>query len=132
MQLRKHLESSQKSLRIVERTIDQVTTEHKVSQENYGKILVTALEAVNNAIIHGNRSDSSKFVDFDVEYSNGTLTLTVTDEGTGFIPDSVPDPTMPNNIEKTNGRGVFLMSRLADAIEYNEEGNSVKLIFKNI
>jgi len=132
MQLKKHLESSPKSLRIVEKTIDQVTSEYKVSQENYGKILVTALEAVNNAIIHGNRSDSEKFVDFEVEYRNGMLTLTITDEGTGFAPKNVPDPTMPGNIEKTNGRGVFLMSKLADDIEYNEEGNSVKLIFKNI
>jgi serine/threonine-protein kinase RsbW len=54
----------------------------------------------------------------------------VSDEGKGFKPREIPDPTKPENIESTNGRGVFLMSKLADEIEFNKKGNSVKMTFK--
>ena len=60
------------------------------------------------------------------------LKIKVTDEGAGFRPENVPDPTMPENIEALNGRGVFLMSHLADKIEYTKKGNSVTMTFKNI
>ena len=49
-----------------------------------------------------------------------------------FIPKKLPDPTIPENLEVLNGRGVFLMSRLADKITYSKKGNSVTMIFKNI
>ena len=60
------------------------------------------------------------------------MVITVTDEGRGFKPREVPDPTKPENIEAMNGRGIFLMKRLADEIQFNKKGNSVKLTFKNI
>ena len=60
------------------------------------------------------------------------LNISVTDKGKGFKPAEVPDPTKPENIEAINGRGIFLMSKLADAIEFNKRGNSVTMIFKNI
>ncbi len=126
------IESVISNLRVVECLIDDASTEIGVSQENYGKILVSILEAVNNAILHGNDSNPDKFVEIEISYENSELIIKVTDEGTGFRPDLVPDPTTPENIELINGRGVYLMSRLADKIEYNELGNVVIMTFKKI
>jgi serine/threonine-protein kinase RsbW len=126
------IESIVSNMRIVEKAIDEATTEIGMSQDNYGKILVSTLEAVNNAILHGNKSDPGKIVDVEIAFETNELKIKVTDEGQGFRPEDVPDPTLPENIEELNGRGVYLMSRLADKIKYNKKGNSVVMIFKNI
>jgi len=124
-----HFASRIANIRAVEKTIDDITEDSGVNKENYGKILIAALEAVNNAIIHGNHSDERKIVEFEVRIEGKKLTIKVTDEGRGFKPKEVPDPTQPENIESINGRGVFLMRKLADKIEYNKKGNSVKMTF---
>jgi len=126
------IESKVNNLRLVENEIDIATSQIGISQENYGKILVSALEAVNNAILHGNNSDPGKIVYIEIIYKNNDLRIKVTDEGSGFRPDEVPDPTIPENIEVLNGRGVYLMSRLADKIRYSKKGNTVTMTFKNI
>jgi serine/threonine-protein kinase RsbW len=126
------IESKVENIRIVENAVDEATTVIGISKDNYGKILVSTLEAVNNAIMHGNKLDVSKKVTVEITFLSNELIISVTDEGNGFIPDSVPDPTIPENIESVNGRGVFLMKRLADEILYNEKGNSVKMIFKSL
>ena len=60
------IESKVSNLRIVENAIDEATSEIGISQDNYGKILVSTLEAVNNAILHGNKSDPEKIVDIEI------------------------------------------------------------------
>jgi serine/threonine-protein kinase RsbW len=126
------IESRTINLRIVEKAIDEITSEIGISQESYGKILVSTLEAVNNALLHGNKLIPEKKVDIEISFKNQELKIRVTDEGSGFIPEKVPDPTKPENIETLNGRGVFLMSHLADKIKYSKKGNSVTMSFKNI
>ncbi len=126
------IESKLTNLRIVENTVDEITGELGISYNNYGKILITLLEAVNNAIIHGNKSLEDKFVDITIEFKKKNLKIKVKDEGEGFSPDEVPDPTIPENIEEVNGRGVFIMSRLADEIKYNKKGNTVTMVFNNV
>ncbi|MFH0841685.1 MAG: ATP-binding protein [Bacteroidota bacterium] len=127
-----HIESKIANIRTIENEIDNIIEENGINQENYGKILIATLEAVNNAIIHGNRSDASKYVDVEIVMNNDTIIITVRDEGNGFRPKEVPDPTQPENLEEINGRGVFLMRKLADRIEFNKKGNSVKMTFNNI
>jgi serine/threonine-protein kinase RsbW len=119
-------------LRIVENAIDETTASMGISQDNYGKILVCTMKAVNNAILHGNHSIPEKIVDIELSFESNTLQIKVTDEGQGFRPEKVPDPTRPENIEELNGRGIYLMSHLADFIEYSKKGNSVTMTFKNI
>jgi serine/threonine-protein kinase RsbW len=126
------IESKVTSLRIVENAIDEATSELGITPDNYGKILVSTLEGVNNAILHGNNSDPLKKVDIEISFDRDQLKISITDEGNGFSPKKLPDPTVPENLESVNGRGVFLMSRLADKIKYSKKGNSVTLIFKNI
>ena len=126
------IESRIANIRIVEKAIDEATSEIGITADSYGKILVSTLEAVNNAILHGNNSDPDKIVDIEISLKGNSLHIKVTDEGTGFRPEKVPDPTTPENLETLNGRGVFLMSRLADKLKYSKKGNSVTMSFKNI
>lgn len=126
------IESTIGSIRSVENLIEDITVELSISKDCYGKILVSTLEGVNNAIMHGNKFVSEKFVELEIRYRSNVLQITITDEGNGFVPEDVPDPTVPENIESLNGRGVFLMSRLADRIRYNSKGNAVTMTFKNI
>jgi serine/threonine-protein kinase RsbW len=120
------------NLRIVENIIDETTNEIGITQDSYGKILVSALEAVNNAIIHGNKSDPEKNVDIEIALIKKDLSIRITDQGNGFRPEEIKDPTVPENIEELNGRGIYLMSHLADKIEFSDKGNMVTIIFNDI
>lgn len=124
--------SKMADMRLIENAIDEITNTIGINQDNYGKILVATLEAVNNAITHGNKFDDSKFVNVAISVNNNVMTVMVTDEGKGFNPRSIPDPTKPENIEELSGRGVFLMTKLADSISFNEKGNCVTMKFKEV
>lgn len=126
------IESIMANLRKVENAIDEITASLGIKADDYGKILVATMEAVNNAITHGNKGNPGKIVDVEIKYERKSMMVTVTDEGPGFNPSDVPDPTKPENIEELSGRGVFLMSKLADRIDFNEKGNSVTLTFKEV
>lgn len=129
MQKMLKIESEIQNMRIVEKIIDEISSELGISEDNYGKIMVSTMEAVNNAIIHGNKSDKTKYVVIEISGEKKLLKVSIEDEGTGFKPKEIPDPTKPENIENISGRGVFLMSKLADNIEFNEKGNKVTLLF---
>lgn len=132
MYKRLKIESKMSNLRIIENAIDEITNTIGINQDNYGKILVATLEAVNNAITHGNKTNPQMLVDVEIIVDKNDLKVTVTDEGPGFNPSSIPDPTAPENIEELSGRGVFLMTKLADSIKFNEKGNSVTMHFKEV
>lgn len=118
------------NLRLVEKAIDELSLELDLSDEVYGNVLVATMEATNNAIIHGNNSDPNKNVKIEINFLEKELSVHIEDQGVGFDYSSVPDPTAPENLEKINGRGIFLMERLSDEIIYLEEGRIVELKFK--
>jgi len=124
------INSDIEKLKVVETLVDKLSKKLGVSDEVYGKILISTVEAVNNAILHGNKGDINKMVTVNISADGNVLDITVTDEGEGFEYGNLPDPTDPKNIENLHGRGVFLMRRLADSIEYNTSGNEVKMRFK--
>ncbi|MGA1976995.1 MAG: ATP-binding protein [Bacteroidales bacterium] len=126
------IESNIDNINAVENAIDSITNEIGINQDSYGKILIAVLEAVNNAIVHGNKSRKEKKVDISFTFTRNILKVSVKDEGNGFNPEIVPDPTKPENVEALNGRGIFLMTKLADGVKFNRKGNSVDLTFKNI
>lgn len=126
------IDSKLTNLRVVENAIDEFINEIGIRQEDYGKILVSTLEAVNNAILHGNNLNPEKSVIIELIFKGNKLKIKVTDEGTGFRPEKIPNPTVPENIEALNGRGVFIMSRLADEIKYSKKGNAVTMTFNNV
>lgn len=85
-------------------------------------------EALANAMLYGNREDPSRTVRVEVVLDTDRVHLQVIDQGTGFDPDAVPDPTHPNNLERPGGRGLFLLRELMDHVEYNARGNAVRLV----
>lgn len=123
------IKSRVENLRLVEKFIDDISVEFSLSNEIYGNLLVATLEAANNAIVHGNKQKEDLDVEIEMLRSEDKLLLTIKDQGRGFDYLNIPDPTAPENIEKINGRGVFLMSSLADDLEFLENGAMVKLSF---
>jgi serine/threonine-protein kinase RsbW len=87
-------------------------------------------EALSNAMLYGNGHDTSKRVRVEVTIEHGRVQARVTDQGSGFDPTAIPDPTEPANLMKTGGRGVFLMRQLLDEVSYNEVGNQVTLVLR--
>jgi len=118
------------NLRLVEKAIDELSLELDLSDEVYGNVLVATMEATNNAIIHGNRSNPEKKVKIKMLIEDKELMVHIEDQGEGFDHMNIPDPTAPENLEKINGRGIFLMERLSDEILYIEDGRIVELKFK--
>ena len=118
------------NLRLVEKAIDELSMELDLSDEVYGNVLVATMEATNNAIIHGNNSDPNKNVKIEIQLDKKQLKVHIEDQGRGFDFSQVPDPTSPENLEKINGRGIFLMERLSDEILYLEDGRIVELKFR--
>jgi len=85
-------------------------------------------EALNNAIKHGNGFDARKTVEVVFRVDPQEVEVTITDQGKGFEPDSVPDPTRDENLEKPCGRGIMLMRAYMDKVQYNEAGNQVRMV----
>jgi serine/threonine-protein kinase RsbW len=117
------------NLREVEKMVDEISAACSMSSEVYGNVLIATLEAANNAILHGNKLDESKDVNLEFKWDENQLELVVTDQGKGFNYKDIPDPTAPGNVEKVNGRGVFLMEKLSDDINFMENGSKVSLTF---
>ncbi|WP_066758746.1 ATP-binding protein [Crocinitomix algicola] len=123
------IRSDLKFMSEVELLVDQVCEDLKLNEDHYGNILIAVTEAVNNAIIHGNNSEEDRKVKIEVEEENKAVTFTVYDEGNGFDFMNLPDPTAPENIEKPDGRGIFLMKNLADDVSFDLNGSKVSITF---
>ena len=85
-------------------------------------------EALANAIHHGNGNDPTKEVTVEYTVTADNVRIQVCDEGNGFNPTDVPDPTLPENLCKPNGRGIMLMRAYMKDIHYNDRGNCVTLV----
>ncbi|TCO10969.1 serine/threonine-protein kinase RsbW [Natronoflexus pectinivorans] len=123
------LKSEIQNISLVEKLIDDISAEYDIHSDVYGKLLLAVVEGVNNAIVHGNKlvKDKEVFIEYDI--SDKEIEFCITDSGEGFDFTNLPDPTTPENIERTHGRGIFLMNHLADRIEFEHPGNKVKLYF---
>jgi len=96
-------------------------------------IEIALREAVSNAVIHGNREDPHKRVYVTIGCSaDGEVSITVRDEGAGFDSDSIADPTAPENLISTHGRGIYLMRALMDEVSFEEGGTVVHMRKKPI
>ena len=125
-----NITSSSDNIRLVERLVEDVCDVFNLNEDNYGNILIAVTEAVNNAIYHGNQGNPEKYIKIGFESGDKNIKFSVADEGKGFDYNNLPDPTDPLNLDKPNGRGVFLMKNLADKVEFNNNGQEVFLTFK--
>jgi anti-sigma regulatory factor (Ser/Thr protein kinase) len=117
------------SINKVEILIDDVCSKLQVNEDYYGNVLIAVTEAVNNAIEHGNKLRNDLKVDLSVGDRPADFCFSVKDYGDGFDFNNLPDPTSPENIEKEDGRGIFLMKSLSESVEFDEGGTSVNIYF---
>ena len=98
-----------------------------LSVEQDFNIHVSLTEALSNAIIHGNKENSTKKVDLTMRVSQKRIEFIVEDEGEGFDYQHLPDPTEEENLWKPHGRGILFMKTLMHKVEYNSRGNQLML-----
>lgn len=113
----------------VETLVDKVCNDLGVQEDFYGNVLIAVTEAVNNAIQHGNLFNNELEVNVAVGNKPEEFCFIIKDQGRGFDFENLPDPTAPENIEKENGRGIFLMRSLADDVEFEDNGKIVNIYF---
>lgn len=126
------IESDPNNLITIEEFVNFIAVEAGLSEDKMSGLLISITEAVTNAIIHANKKDITKKVLIEAIIDEKTLTFKVKDEGKGFNPENIPDPTEPENILKDSGRGLYLMRTFLDELNYNitPTGTEAILILK--
>lgn len=113
----------------VESFIESFTNSFNLPADLYGKVSLSVIEAVNNAILSGNQQQLDKSVKLVAELADNKFAVSVEDEGEGFDYENIPDPTLPDNIKKIAGRGLYLMKTLSDELIFEKNGAKVTMIF---
>jgi serine/threonine-protein kinase RsbW len=121
------LPSDPTEARSFEDQVEQFLQSQKVSPSDIFSIRLALEEALINAIKHGNQLDPSKKVTISYRLHDNRFEVHISDEGLGFDPNDVPDPTAIENLERPCGRGVMLMRYYMDEVCYNPRGNSVSM-----
>jgi serine/threonine-protein kinase RsbW len=113
------IESNPRNLITVEEFVNYFAVDLSIKEEKIPGLLLSVTEAATNAFIHGNKSDENKLVTIDVSKNDNQLVISIKDQGKGFDPALIPDPTEPLNILKDSGRGIYLMRVYMDDIKFN-------------
>ena len=113
--------------RRVQEQIEHLLKLHQFGEREVFGIRLAVEEALVNAIKHGNQMDPSRKVRVAFQVSQEKFEVLIADEGPGFDPCDVPDPTAPENLERPCGRGIMLMRHYMTTVAYNERGNMVSM-----
>jgi serine/threonine-protein kinase RsbW len=111
---------------VVDEVLLQLKAQHWAPRDVFG-VHLALHEALINAITHGNHQDANKQVHISCRLSPDLVRIEITDEGAGFDPAKIPDPTSSERLTATSGRGVLLMKAFMNRVEYNVPGNRVIL-----
>lgn len=130
MKLSKRLDSKIELVQPFIRTVIDNLQHESLSDDDIFHIKLVLEEALINAIKHGNKLHPQLFVDVSINASHDRLEIVITDQGEGFDPNKVPDPTQEAQLSKTSGRGVFLIKKVMDEVQYFDEGRSVRMVKK--
>jgi len=122
------IESDPNNLITVEEFVNYFAKDLGVNDNKMNGLLLSVTEATTNAIIHGNKCDANKKVFINVFVENDKIIIKVKDEGEGFNPENIPDPTEPQNLLKDSGRGVYLMRVYMDDLKYNATPDGMETI----
>ena len=109
--------------RRVQTEIEDALQQCAYTETDIFSIKLALEEALVNAIKHGNQMDADKTVTVRYQITSDRFDITITDQGSGFSPEDVPDPTLPENIEKGSGRGVYIIRELMTTAQYLGSGN---------
>lgn len=122
------IESDPNNLITIEEFVNYFAKDLGLSEEQLSVLLLAVTEAATNAIIHANKCDISKLVKIHAHIQDSKLIVKVKDEGKGFDPSVIPDPTRPENLLKDSGRGVYLMKVYMDEVKYNKTPSGLETI----
>ena len=116
----------------VEKLAQKIAKIYCLSQDKLDNLAIAVTEAVGNAILHGNRQDPEKMVRIRIHLDGIYLRIEVSDQGSGFDPDALSDPLLPENLMKESGRGVFILKSLMDDIHFafSPEGTVLHMALK--
>ncbi len=117
--IRLRIGSRYENIELVRAVLDEALEPLEVDEESSYWMGIALREALTNAIKHGNALDAEKKVEVALEVGADEIMITVEDEGSGFDPAAVEDPLAPDNLLKTEGRGIFYMRKFMDKIEYD-------------
>jgi serine/threonine-protein kinase RsbW len=117
----------EEAVELVVRHVEPRFTHHRAVRFN---LRVALTEAICNAMLYGSGGDASKAVTVRVAYGRNAVEMEVADEGLGFDPEVLPDPTTPERRIRANGRGIFLIRHLVDEVRFNEKGNAVCMVLR--
>src|SRR5580704_4455195 len=109
---------------VLDEMLSQLEAQHWLQRDIFAVHLATE-EALVNAIYHGNESDETKRVHVVCRLSGDRIRIEISDEGGGFDPAALPDPTTNDQLHVACGRGVMLMKAFMSRVEFNEHGNAV-------
>ncbi|MEO8208944.1 MAG: ATP-binding protein [bacterium] len=122
------LKSSRSEVRKFEELLEQANKDFKLEMEKFINLHIACSEALINAIVHGNKEDENKKVYTSINYNEVILTVRIKDEGKGFNPDALPDPTSNENILKESGRGIFIIKSLVDDFHCESSDNGTEFV----
>ncbi len=124
------MESTLESVNKAEEMADQIATQVGFDEDTRSGISMAVREAMINAVLHGNKYDTAKKVNLTFEQNGQDMIVTIADQGSGFVPDEVPNPLAPENLLKQSGRGIFLMRAFMDEVRYRKinSGTEITLI----
>jgi len=112
----------------IQKEIQELWQSHGMSDMDLPDMQLALEEGLANAIKHGNQLDTSKTVTVECYLNEDVVRIVIQDEGDGFDLNDVPDPTLPENLDKPSGRGVMLMKAFMDDVIYNDVGNQLTFI----
>lgn len=117
-------------IKTVELLAEKAADRMQFSEDEKDSLAIAVTEAVNNAIIHGNKQDKNKKVFVEFVFEGKKITVKVKDEGRGFNPKKLTDPLAPENLLKESGRGIFILKALMDDVkfEFKKNGTEIKMI----
>ncbi len=113
------LSSSFQNIEVAERVLVDLCNGSCCGQDDLDRVLSALREGLANAIRHGNRLVEERRIRLEIEVTGTVVRLRITDEGEGFDPGTVPDPTAPENLLRPSGRGIFFMKQLMDRVEFS-------------
>ena len=130
----KEIKSSRNNVKEIEELLKGVNIEFQLPKDEFDKLLIAVTEVVINAIVHGNKLDENKMVKIFIDYDDNAMKIKICDEGNGYDFSKTPDPTLDENINKTSGRGMYIVKSLFEDVEYNktEKGTEIVISVKKV
>ena len=114
------LPSTMDSVAEVEQTVEKIATEAGLDEDESFRVTMASREAAVNAVLHGNAYDPNKQISVSIENNGKSLIIRISDEGEGLDPETLPDPTAPENLLRGTGRGILLIRSFLDEVHFRQ------------